>query len=175
MRHFFDTEFIEYGPDGKNKGTIDLVSIGIVSEDGGEYYAIHDGFDSSRANEWVKANVLTKLEEEITRKSSAQIRKDILEFVGFDKNPEFYAYFCAYDWVVFCWIFGTMSELPEHFPMWCRDIKQIMSQNNITRDQLPSQDEDGHHNALEDALWNKRAFRKIEDIVAKQNIIDKKW
>lgn len=34
MKYFFDTEFIE---DGR---TIDLVSIGIVCEDGREYYAV---------------------------------------------------------------------------------------------------------------------------------------
>lgn len=35
MRYFFDTEFYE---DGK---TIDLVSIGIVAEDGRELYAVN--------------------------------------------------------------------------------------------------------------------------------------
>lgn len=35
MKFFYDTEFIE---DGK---TIDLISIGIVAEDGLEYYAVN--------------------------------------------------------------------------------------------------------------------------------------
>src|SRR5690242_14481135 len=56
MKYFLDTEFIE---DGK---TIDLMSIGIVCEDGREYYAqnVHAGF--SRANDWVVRNVFPSLE-----------------------------------------------------------------------------------------------------------------
>ena len=36
MRYFYDTEFLEDGE------TIDLISIGIVAEDGREYYAVTD-------------------------------------------------------------------------------------------------------------------------------------
>lgn len=55
MKYFLDTEFIE---DGR---TIDLISIGIVAEDGREYYAINSEFNSSKASDWVKENVLAKL------------------------------------------------------------------------------------------------------------------
>ena len=54
-KYFYDTEFIE---DGK---TIDLISIGIVCEDGREYYAQSVEFDESKASEWVKENVLNGL------------------------------------------------------------------------------------------------------------------
>lgn len=55
MKYFLDTEFIE---DGK---TIDLISIGIVAEDGREYYAINYNCDFSKANDWVKENVINQL------------------------------------------------------------------------------------------------------------------
>lgn len=55
MKYWLDTEFIE---DGK---TIDLISIGIVAEDGREYYAINYDCDLSKANDWVKENVIAKL------------------------------------------------------------------------------------------------------------------
>lgn len=42
MKYFFDTEFHE---DGR---TIDLISIGIVAEDGREYYAINRECDFDR-------------------------------------------------------------------------------------------------------------------------------
>ena len=51
MRYFYDTEFIEDGQ------TIELVSIGIVGENGSEYYAVSTDFDPSKANSWVKDNV----------------------------------------------------------------------------------------------------------------------
>ena len=55
MRFFYDCEFIEDGT------TIDLVSIGVVGEDGREFYAVSAEFDPSRAGAWVRANVLPKL------------------------------------------------------------------------------------------------------------------
>jgi hypothetical protein len=55
MRYYFDTEFIE---DGK---TIDLISIGIVAEDGREYYAVSHEFNPCKASQWVKDNVLVHL------------------------------------------------------------------------------------------------------------------
>jgi hypothetical protein len=55
MRYWLDTEFIE---DGK---TIDLISIGIVAEDGREYYAISTDFNPKKASRWVEENVLSTL------------------------------------------------------------------------------------------------------------------
>lgn len=55
MKYFLDTEFIE---DGK---TIDLISIGIVAEDGREYYAISTEFNPQKASSWVKKNVINSL------------------------------------------------------------------------------------------------------------------
>ncbi|EHQ41562.1 3'-5' exonuclease family protein [Myroides odoratus] len=57
MKYFYDTEFLE-GPQtkrflgfpiGKTKPTIDLISIGIVSEDNREYYAISKDFNLDEA------------------------------------------------------------------------------------------------------------------------------
>ena len=55
MRYFYDTEFID---DGR---TIELISIGVVAEDGREYYAVSTEFDPDRAGSWVRKNVLPKL------------------------------------------------------------------------------------------------------------------
>jgi|SRR5579872_343708 len=54
-RYFYDCEFIEDG------STIDLISIGIVAEDGREYYAQSADFCAARANEWIRNNVLVHL------------------------------------------------------------------------------------------------------------------
>jgi hypothetical protein len=55
MKFWLDTEFID---DGK---TIELISIGIVSEDGREYYAQSCEFDLDKISEWVQENVLPSL------------------------------------------------------------------------------------------------------------------
>jgi hypothetical protein len=55
MKYFIDEEFID---DGR---TIDLISIGIVSSDGREYYAQSAEFNPNNASEWVKGNVFPHL------------------------------------------------------------------------------------------------------------------
>lgn len=54
------------------------------------------------------------------------------------KNPEFYAYYAAYDWVLFCSLFGRMIDLPKGFPMYCNDLKQMFDEvaNTYTSEQL---------------------------------------
>ena len=56
MKYFLDTEFLEGTQKtlfDKSKPTIDLISIGIVSEDGREYYTISKDFNLKEAwNRW---------------------------------------------------------------------------------------------------------------------------
>lgn len=161
MKYFYDTEFIE---DGK---TIDLISIGIVAEDGRTYYAISKEFKPRKASQWVKDNVLSKLpsrkisfydsprikEEWRAWKSREQIKNDIIEFIGEDK-PEFWAYYADYDHVALCQLFGKMIDLPKGYPMYTNDLKQLCnSKGNPT---LPKTENE--HNALDDAKWVKEMY-----------------
>jgi hypothetical protein len=162
MKYFIDTEFIE---DGK---TIDLISIGIVAEDGRTFYAISTEFNAKKASQWVKDNVLVHLPKRgVTDMDSPNVRgqslawmsrrliKDkILNFIGDDK-PEFWAYYADYDHVALCQLFGTMMDLPDGWPMYTRDIKQLC--DLLGNPELPKQGK-GEHNALDDAKWNKKAY-----------------
>ena len=196
MKYFFDTEFIE---DGK---TIDLISIGIVAEDGREFYGINLDCDHTKANSWVKENVLKQLPKKPLRHLYSEehreqgwydkivLADEVRRFLGADlikvtpdevfpngsvksgalewqllkgkESPEFWAYYADYDWVVFCQLFGTMMDLPEGFPMYCQDLKQEMDRLQVPLDDLPPQD--GEHNALEDARWNKAAYDKLAQL-----------
>lgn len=154
MRFWFDTEFIE---DGK---TIDLMSIGIVAEDGRTYYAECAECDLNAASEWVKANVIPHLTANITPRE--QIAREIVEFVGTGK-PEFWAYYADYDWVALCQLFGTMMQLPKGWPMYCRDVKQLC--DDLGNPTLPTQGK-GEHHALADAKWTKDAYHYLTDVYA---------
>lgn len=147
MRYWFDTEFIE---DGK---TIKLISIGIVSSDDRELYLESNEFDPNRACPWVQKNVLPHLQGiGIPRK---EIASKVLEFVGRD-NPEFWGYFAAYDWVVLCQLYGRMIDLPQGWPMFCRDLMQL----DVNRSSFPKH-EGTLHNALDDARWTRDAWEYI--------------
>ncbi len=166
MRYFMDTEFIERGP----RRPVELISLGIVAEDGREYYAISSDFDHWHANDWVRANVLSQLEPEnkVPRLSLRQIATEVTAFIGeSQEKPEFWGYFADYDWVVFCQIFGTMMDLPKGWPMFCMDLKQLCVMYGNPK--LPVQ-ETREHNALADARWNKIAYDWLMDYIQAEHI-----
>ena len=150
MKYFLDTEFIERGPDYP----ISLISIAVVREDGIAKYWVSADFDPDTASDWVKANVLPHIEGE-DQYTSTRIASELRDFVGTDK-PEFWGYYADYDWVVTAQLFGTMMDLPEGWPMYCRDIKQLCDDKENPK--LPEQGK-GEHNALADARWNKEAYQ----------------
>jgi len=209
MKYFLDTEFLE-GPQKESfpislfrkhtPNTIDLISIGIVAEDGREYYAISNEFNLKEAWNrcdgtklekgsfvwldgereevvwqpnpegfytiekkiyWIRENVLLPIYNEMLEKwnkdtvyyigdfsyknlkyllnvygkTNKEIAQEVHDFametgidygVGVHKYTpiEFYAYYADYDWVVFCWLFGKMMDLPKGFPKYCSDLKQ---------------------------------------------------
>ncbi len=147
MKFFLDTEFIEAG----RFRPIELLSIGIVSDDGRELYLEHRDAITSDANQWVRDNVLPHLQG--PRLPLLAIQERILAFIG-EGKPEFWGYYADYDWIVFCQIFGAMVDLPKGWPMYCRDIKQLC--DSLGNPKLPKQASSEHH-ALNDARWNKLA------------------
>jgi len=155
VKYFIDTEFIERGP----FYPIDLISIGIVAEDGREYYAVTSSFDPELAGEWVKLNVLPHIAG-YPQTPLWKIGKEVEAFVGTDK-PEFWGYYADYDWVVFCQMFGAMVDLPKGWPMFCRDIKQLAC--DLGNPKLPEQDST-EHNALNDARWNVKAYHFLGEL-----------
>ena len=289
MKYFLDTEFLEGTQNkwfGETKPTIDLISIGIVAEDGREYYAISKDFnlkeawnrydlESGKINPikarakgmtyttfevmipkkvyWIRDNILKPIYNELVLhhtsadwyhknphlgekvndgrwlefnykslkwliskygKSNKQIAEEIKEFckpieghiysVGLDSYeqvnigrpntivpakywtetigkrtaPEFYGYYCDYDWVVFCWLFGKMIDLPKGFPMYCIDLKQEIERLNeelgYNRDDkeksyklqekpnYPKQTNE--HNALADAIFCRDLYKFLNTL-----------
>lgn len=133
---------------------IELLSIGVVCDDGREFYAVSYDADHSHANEWVAANVLPHLGTPVAHRGT--IAGDLLKFVnqGVSK-PEFWAYYGDYDWVVLCQLYGTMMDLPKSWPMFAMDVKQLCVSLGDPR--LPEQTSI-EHNALEDARWTRDAY-----------------
>ena len=144
MRFWFDTEFID---DGR---TIDLLSIGIVAEDGRELYLEIAETDWSKASPWVRDNVIVYLGKGPTV-GREEARSHVLEFIGTD-DPEIWAYYASYDWVALCQLFGTLMDLPAGWPRFCRDLKQLAKDLP-----LPAQTTTLHH-ALEDARWTRESW-----------------
>lgn len=152
MRFWFDTEFID---DGR---TIELLSIGIVAEDGREYYAEPEECDLERAGPWVRKNVFRHLYREGAIERRAAIAEQIKVFVG--PRPEFWAYYGAYDWVALCQLYGTMMDLPKGWPMYVRDVQQLIDEGERPV-ALPGNEGRDHH-ALDDARWTRKVWQAIQ-------------
>lgn len=91
-------------------------------------------------------------------------------------QPDFYGYYADYDWVLLCSLFGTMMNLPEGFPMYCIDMKQMLdskakarykcgdNKSSIelavahmkTHPDYPKQSNE--HDAISDARWNRDLY-----------------
>jgi hypothetical protein len=159
VRIFFDFEFIEEGA----AFVMEPISLGMIREDGESLYIEFEDVDWSKANQWVLDNVKPYLKSHPGNPavSKEEARKLIREFVG--PKPEFWAYFADYDWVILCQLFGRMIDIPEGWPYYCLDIKQLMWEYRLSKDDL-NIDNEQEHNALADAHWNMRAYDKIREI-----------
>lgn len=176
-RFFYDCEFLE---DGR---TIDLISIGIVADDGREYYAINRDAPWKRINRhtWLRENVLPslprihgdrRLQVSVRRnpyalnfddprfKPHAVIATEVRDFLLADDDGEreLWAYYAAYDHVALCQLWGAMIDLPDGIPMFTRDIQQ--ERVRLGNPPLPNQTE-GLHNALADARHNRLMFNAL--------------
>jgi hypothetical protein len=171
MNIYYDTEFIEFG--GRNP--ILPLSIGMVRDDGAEYYAVFDNTDTlmlASRHDWLRANVLPYLPAsgppyvhwDDTHpdfphvKHLSNIRAEIEEFVLGVEKPSLWAWYAAYDHVVLSGIFGRMIDLPEGFPMWTNDLKQEARAINLPH--MPGIQE---HNALSDAREVRYRYHWLED------------
>jgi len=153
MRVWFDTEFHE---DGR---TIDLISIGIVTEDGRDYHGVNGEYDWNRAHSWLRQNVEPSVRNE-PRKSRVEIRDDIRAFVGSDK-PEFWAYFGEYDWIALRQLFGDMMAWPTGWPLLHLDVEQLRLSNGGP--ELPKHT-GTVHNALDDARWTRECWQHLHGL-----------
>lgn len=152
MRYFFDTEFIDDGH------TIDLISIGVVADNGREFYAVSNEAELASASDWVWSNVIPHLppRTDPAWMSRMEIAHRLFRFVGQNGSPpEFWAYYASYDWVALCQLFGPMIDVPRDWPKWCRDLKQLSE--FVGGPRHPKQVGQEHH-ALADARWNRELY-----------------
>lgn len=172
-RIFYDTEFLEDGT------TVELISIGLVSEDGDEYYAVNSEMpvDRIRKHEWLMKNVVPTLPiinprsslMDVDRtshlvKPSWVIANEVRNFVLQDKNPELWAYYGAYDHVALCQLYGPMIQLPKGMPMFTHELMQLWELAG--KPEKPPQYAGAHnaaHNAMGDARWNRLLYQKCMD------------
>lgn len=172
-KYFYDCEFLE---DGR---TIELLSIGIVAEDGREFYAVRRDapWRTVRKHQWLMEHVVPTLSpprgdrqfhmpkrwlvdyanpEVLPKSSIAGLVRDFL--LAEDGEPELWAWYAAYDHVCLMQLWGPMIVKPANIPMYTRDLKQECDRQGSP--ELPEQPA-GEHNALDDARHNVERARAL--------------
>ncbi|MFD6953683.1 hypothetical protein A6A08_23925 [Nocardiopsis sp. TSRI0078] len=158
MRVYYDTEFVERGPEHP----LVLVSIGMVAEDGRELYAVSGEFDQDlvRSHPWLSENVWphlplrdgpegTVLDADHPHvRTRREIARMVHEFLRATPEPQLWAWYGSYDHVLLCQLWGTMKAVPREVPVITFDLKQEAVR--LGDPQLPPQPS-GLHHALADA------------------------
>ena len=177
-RYFYDFEFLEDGV------TIDPISIGIVADDGREYYAVNRDADWDRVinHQWLPDNVLPYIpggmvmsdspanvsgSDEMWRpdindtrvKPREMIATEVAAFLTANSTDwhdnELWAYYAAYDHVALCQLWGPMMKLPAGVPMWTNDLQQEAARlERLLGADIEKPEQAAEHHALADAWWN---------------------
>jgi hypothetical protein len=154
MKYFIDMEFIEgfrrqcvsFPFIWKKGHFIDLISLAVVPDRGEELYLISRDYNYSSADQWVKDNVIRPMYlqmktgtilihnwkvsnfQQLIGKTEQEISLAVWDKTKGDDAIEFWGYYADYDWVLFCSLYGRMIDLPKGYPMYCRDVKQLLDQ-----------------------------------------------
>ena len=180
MKIFFDTEFT-----GLHQNTT-LISIGCVAENGREFYAELIDYDRRQVDQWIQDNVITNLiygEKAENRRytEGAHVgRKGDTAFVALEFSRwlgsfnalgqfEMWSDTLAYDWVLFCQMFGHAFKIPQdvfYIPFDLATLMKIKGVDpDVSREEFAEVDDVGNekHSALWDAKIIKACYEKLMD------------
>ena len=167
---FFDCEFT-----GLHQYTT-LISIGCVSDCGKAFYAELDDFDLSQVDDWIKENVTSHLwvqnpEFEIPSEVDYRVGNlnelpgDLSEWICQFDEVEMWGDCPAYDWMLFCQIWGHAFNIPKNVHYIPFDLSTLFKVSGIdpdvNREEFAGMTDGGpKHNALWDAKVIKACHEK---------------
>ena len=175
MKVFFDTEFT-----GLHQNTT-LISIGMVTENGEKFYAEFTDYDKTQVDSWLKENVIDnllliphgnnkyvadKFNGIEVRGSTIEIKVELEKWLSQFDKVEIWSDCLAYDWVLFCQIFGNAFSIPKNVYYIPFDICTLFKikgiDPDINREEFANmKDGSQKHNALWDAKVIKRCFELL--------------
>lgn len=155
---FFDTEFT-----GLHKNTT-LVSIGLIADDGREFYAELTDYDQSQVDGWLQANVIDNLTGRGFVGDRGGVAIALRQWLAQFDHVVMVSDCLAYDWVLFCDLFGHAFNIPVHVHYIPLDLSTMLFAKGVDQDisrQEFSGLADTQHNALGDARMIKACWDKI--------------
>ena len=181
MKYALDTKFMDNGH------TIELLSIGLVCEDGREFYAQNRNANYAKASPWVQTHVLPGLAHRdckpMGRKGSIgrmephcrkhncpwayhdQIGPAILSWMA-DPLPTFITYYGACDWVVFCRLFNARVQRPQGWPKYAHDLRSVLDMQGLA---YITQPDNMPPHGLSDARWIMETWQRYSFMLTSQH------
>jgi hypothetical protein len=170
MNIFFDAEFT-----GLYQHTT-LISLGLVADNGQVFYAEFTDYDFSQVDKWTEENILalTILDDrfyQVTSVStmicakSRRVKYELEDWLTQFDYVEMWGDCLAYDWVLFCQLFGGGAEcLPRNVYYIPFDICTLFKVRGIDPD-ISRIEYAGvkavKHNALDDARVIKACYERL--------------
>lgn len=176
MTIFLDTEFTGL------QQSAQLISLALVSMDGQWFYAEFTDYDTARLSDWHKEHVIAHLllknaiEPAFAGANGYSVRGITHEIVPVLKEwlerfvqIEIWADVLAYDWVLFCELFGGSLYLPKQVSYIPHDFSTLLKirglDPNIPRESLVQEwvkkYNEFKHNALYDAYLLRAAYQNL--------------
>jgi hypothetical protein len=165
MRVFFDTEFT-----GLHQHTT-LISIGMVAEDGREFYGVCDDYDKEQVDNWIQQNVINHLalpnpiSPDFCLGTNRGVADAVAYFLKRYDRVEMWSDCLAYDWVLFCEMFGGAFQIPNNVYYIPFDVCTLFKAQDIDPDinrELFAGVDGDKHNALHDARVIKACYDKLK-------------
>jgi hypothetical protein len=174
MKVFFDMEFT-----GLHQKTTPI-SIGCVSEGGDKFYAEFTDYDHSQMNGWIVDNVLAHLRRTDNSVFAIGDHHDLFvvdnqryvaihlaEWLAAYETVEMWGDCLAYDWVLFCELFGGAFGIPKNVHYIPRDLSTLLEANGVDPDvdrwQFSGLTTESRHNALVDAIAIRACHHKLSN------------
>lgn len=189
---YLDTEFT-----GLHKDT-SLISIGIVTEDGKEFYAELTDYKKDQVDDWIQKNVIDNLiikdigknytlgtdgsellDMEFVKGDKAFVAERLtLWLESLDSKLQLVSDCYAYDYVLFADLFGHALKVPDSIFYIPIDLSTMFYMKGIdpdtNREEFSGLTEDhpdfiAKHNALHDAQVIRHCVRKLEEMDKEKN------
>ena len=173
---FLDSEFT-----GLHQNTT-FISLALVDQDNNYFYAEFNDYEKTHIDQWLETNVLDNLlfnehKEFILKENNSINIKNDTENILFELNNwllnydsiEIWLDVLAYDWVLFCNLYGHALNIPSNIYYIPLDLSTLFYIKNIDPDtsreefvgDVESIQKINKHNALHDAFVIKHCVQKL--------------
>jgi len=174
---FYDSEFTELSQSAQ------LISIALVSGQGDSFYAEFCDTPLQNIDPWLQQNVVNNTlyikqgQQNICVKeghawqiadSHATVSQELASWLSAFEQVEIWADCLAYDWVLFCQLFGGAMQRPKNIHYMPGDLATLFRLKGLdpdtSREQfatLKAEETPLKHNALWDAEIARRCYHKL--------------